>query len=193
MSRRNPYARLGFAVVALLLSQSPGLARASADPRPPEDMEEVQIIAARLKLGELRAEIVKTEDDFFAHLNELMADPEMHVICRTGPAKGSHIHKRVCEPQFVETANANYIRDLMQNLASASLSVSGSAFGSIVQPVPPGIAISGNELTFRSKVVSLLKDDAALRDLAYRRESLEVLYKAAQKARFKDGRIFARD
>lgn len=172
--------------IALAFLHAPALASADADPRRPEEMAEVQVLASRLKLTELRAEIARTEDEFYRLLNTLMDDPEMEVTCETGPPLGTHIQRRVCGPQFVASANAAYGRDMIQGL---SLAASG---GTYIPPVPPDLAIATHEGTFQRKVLGLVNGNAALRELAQRRQSLEVLYKAAQKARFK-GRVIATD
>lgn len=180
------HATLGLAAIALLLCQSSAFASASPDPRPPEDMEEVQILASRLKIDELRAEIVKTEDEFYDQFNKLIEDPEMRVICRVEPRIGSHINHRVCEAQFVATANADFAVGLLQGLAGASLG------GTYFPPVSPGADIVSYEVEFHRRAVALMKESPALRQLAQRRDMLAVLLKAAQKARFKD-RLISRD
>ncbi|HXC60145.1 MAG TPA: hypothetical protein VN645_12570 [Steroidobacteraceae bacterium] len=182
MNRLKQLPRLGLAATALLLLQMQDAAFASVDPRPAYEMEEVQVLGARVKLKELRAEIVRTEDQFYTELNKLLDDPEMHVNCEVGPPLGTHLSKRVCRPQFVATANAAYAREMIQELTARSLATTG---GSFVEPVSPGIAVGSSEIVFRSKVIGLLKGSPTLRELAQRRAKLEVLLKAAQKAHFR--------
>ena len=184
MNRRRSGSRLNLAALALL----PNLGWASANPRAPEDLEEVQIIASRHTPDELRAEIVKTEDAFYARLNELMDDPEMRVECRFEPPVGSHISRRVCAPQYIATANANYTRDMIQGLTLTALTPGGVYFTAAA----PGAAIAGNEVVFVRKVDELVTENPALRELAQRREKLEILLKAAQKARFKGNKAKVR-
>jgi len=172
------------AALALLLPFTPLVARASQDARPLYELDEVQVLASRFELSELRKAIVETEDRFYDLLNHLLDDPEMRVRCEVGPPLGSHLHRRVCGPQFIATARAEYARALIQALV-----LQGSATDSFrvafVDPVSPGAAIGPNEMVFRREVDGLMKSNASLRDLAQRRAKLEILLKAAQKARFK--------
>jgi hypothetical protein len=189
MRRSQAFNGWGVAVVAPLLSQHSGLSCAGADSRPVHEIEEVQIIASRYALADLRAELVKTEDAFYDQLNKLIEDPEMHVICTEEPPIGSRIHRRTCGPQYVATANANYTRELVQGLSLAASSLGGS----YVNPTAPGVAIGGNEVVFFRKVSVLMSADQTLRDLAQRREKLEILVKAAERAKFKRNRKVSRD
>jgi hypothetical protein len=158
-----------------------GLASAATTPRPLEEMPEVQILASRVKPSELRAELIKAEDAFYAQFNQLVEDPELRVWCRTEPPIGSHIHRRVCEAQFVESARAVFAREMIQGLGDAALG------GTYLFPAPPDSAIANTEVTFHREIERLIRDNASLRELAHRRAMLEVLLKAAQKARSRGG------
>jgi hypothetical protein len=171
---------------ALLLSLIPLGARSSQDARPLYELEEVQVLGTRLKLVELRAAIIETEDQFYGLLNQLLDDPEMRVMCNAGPPLGSHLHKRVCGPQFIATAKAEYARAWIQELTlQATATDTVRISGSFADPVSPGAAIGPNEIVFHRKVNALLESNSTLRDLATRRAMLAILLKAAQKARFK--------
>jgi hypothetical protein len=169
----------------LFLSTLP-MAHASQDTRRPEELEEVQVLGRRINISEVRTDIIKTEDRFYALLNQLLDDPEMHVTCDVGPPLGSHLHKRTCGPQFVSTANAEYTRAWIQGIALQALAGSASLSGTPSAAVSPGAAIGPAEITFHRKVNELLESNSDLRDLATRRAKLEILLKAAQKARWSE-------
>ena len=187
MSTRLHATCVNLSAIALLVSLSPSFAFAGADTGRPEDMEEVRVLGARAKLDELRAEIIRTETEFYEQLNKLLADPEMHVTCRVEPPTGSLVNRRVCEPRFIATANATYARDMIQSLALGAAAEYGRI--STSRPMLPGGTISSNELTFHRDVSGALQKSEKLRELVKRRASLEVLLRAAQKARFARNKV----
>jgi len=182
VNRSRQVPRVILASISLLLFQSVDGAHASADVRATYETEEVRVLASRLKLDELRAAMVETEDQFYEQLNKLLDDPEMRVTCSVGPPLGTHIQHRACGPQFIATANATYARAMISELTSQGLMTGGRSYA---DPPPPGASIGSSEIVFRRTVSGLVQNNPALRELAKRREKLQVLFKAAQKAHFK--------
>jgi hypothetical protein len=183
--RRSPGVCRSLAAISLLLPLSSFDAEGT-EAHPPEDIEEVQVLASRIRLAELRTEIVKVEDDFYDRLNELLDDPEFRVGCSTEPSIGTRISRRKCGPQYVATSNANYAREIAQALALAAVG------GTYSPPTPPGVSIAGNEVVLVRKVNDFIRSDVKLRSLAQRRASLEALLKETQRARSTDVRTGTR-
>jgi hypothetical protein len=183
VSRLRPASQRIIRASAVLLSIAAQVASASQDARPLYELDEVQVLGSRLKLSEVRTAIVQTEDRFYALLNQLLDDPEMSVTCDVGPPLGTHLHKRICGPQFIATARAEFARVWIGEVALQNVLLVPS-YGSFTPPESPGAAIGHNEIVLQSKVVDLMKSNSDLRDLARRRAMLEILLKAAQKARW---------
>jgi len=65
------------------------------------------VVTPEVRFGTLKKLLVQIEDDFFAKFNELNLDDDYDVVCYRFKPTGSHISRRVCEPQFYMDARAD--------------------------------------------------------------------------------------
>src|ERR1044071_6295677 len=56
------------------------------------------------KPADLRKQIAKTEQEFFALYNKPNTDPQSAMVCKRERAGGTVFATRVCQPQYVEAA-----------------------------------------------------------------------------------------
>jgi len=82
---------------------------AQSDDVPPDDtnatIDEITVMGVR-ELGQLRAELVRAEDDVYATYNELNDDDDYDIICKLQAPIGSQIKRRVCQARLYRDALA---------------------------------------------------------------------------------------
>jgi len=93
-----------FLVSPLLIAQdAPPSEEANQQGRLPYEV----IVTPEVRFGTLKKLLIQIEDDFFAKFNELNLDDDYDVVCYRFKPTGSHISRRVCEPQFYMDARAD--------------------------------------------------------------------------------------
>lgn len=71
-----------------------------------EEIEEI-IVYGEKSLGNLRREVYRTEENFFAAFNSLNDDEEYDVHCFYEVPSFTHIRRHVCKANFIKDATAN--------------------------------------------------------------------------------------
>lgn len=94
-------------------AQAQAPAQAEAQSAAPKEQLDEQVIEGK-RLSDLRADIVKTEDRFFAAYNRLNHDREYSMECAHSAPTGSRLTQRSCVPRMVNTANAEAARNFLQ-------------------------------------------------------------------------------
>ncbi len=87
---------------------------AKSDDAPPDEtnttIDEITVMGVR-ELGQLRAELVRAEDDVYATYNELNDDDDYDIICKLQAPIGSQIKRRVCQARLYRDALAAEVED----------------------------------------------------------------------------------
>jgi len=102
--------RLRCVLVAVLLALLCGTSFLSAaypqtgDVEKPQVLDEVTVEAHRQKLSQLRRQIKKSVDDFFAAFNKANTVPGYDTRCGDEKPSGSNIASHICRPRFVADA-----------------------------------------------------------------------------------------
>lgn len=76
-----------------------------AEEKSAEPIEEI-IVYGEKSLGNLRRELYKTEENFFAVFSSLNDDEEFDILCFYEVPSFTHIRKHVCRANFVKDATA---------------------------------------------------------------------------------------
>lgn len=71
------------------------------------------VVTPNVTFGRLKKLLVQIEDDFFDKFNELNLDDDYDVDCYRFKPTGTHISRRVCEPEFFKDARAENSSDVM--------------------------------------------------------------------------------
>jgi hypothetical protein len=156
----------GLAVFALM---SAGTVQAAANGAATEttDIPEVQVVGKRLY--QMRQDIIKAEDKFFAKFNELNKDDDFDVHCAMTAETGTRLKKRVCKLQFYENAQAEEAQAMLRG-----------------DYAPPAdlVALERSD-EYKQKALAVINANPELRRLIREREALEKKYAATRKERFK--------
>ena len=131
--------------------------------------EEVVVVSRRGLVG-LRAQILAAEDRVYALFNALNDDDQLDIHCYTETRTGTNISRRVCKPNYVDSATAVD----GQSQLSALRSELGSA------QMPSRTVIQSKDRILRDKLAALVNDNAELRDAVVRHAELRATYESAR-------------
>ena len=166
-----------FAVPACSLAAAEDVAgTASKEKADTVEVPEVIIKGHKEKLSRLEAEVVKAQDAFYDAFNQVNTVKEYETHCDTEMPVDSHIHRRVCNPEFVHRAT--------QDEAMAALGLGVARPGSMV--------IIGKMPAYHKYVRDLVHQNPKLRKALGLYYSLSQHYEAVRKERFK-GKWFVWD
>jgi hypothetical protein len=131
------------------------------------ELPEVQVVGKRLY--QMRQDIIKAEDKFFAMFNELNKDDDYDVHCTVEAPTGTRLKKRVCRVQFYEKAQAEEAQALLRG-----------------EFAPPADLVAvERSAEYERKALAVINANPELRKLVKEREELEKKYNATRKERFK--------
>jgi hypothetical protein len=91
-------------VMAILALAAARVAQAAAVSAVAETTELPEVKVEGRRLSQMRQDIIKAEDRFFAAFNELNKDDDFDMHCATQAPLGTHIQTRVCRVRFYEKA-----------------------------------------------------------------------------------------
>jgi hypothetical protein len=74
-------------------------------------LDDIIVNGKRDTLGRLRTEMDKAEDSIYAGYNEINTEPEYETHCREETDSQTRMRKRICQPKFVDTEQANYAQE----------------------------------------------------------------------------------
>jgi len=155
--------------LAVLAWASAGVVQAASAPAATESTElpEVQVMGKRL--SQMRQDIIKTEDKFFALFNELNKDDDYDVHCGNEARTGTRLKQRVCRVHYYEKAQADEARAMLT--------------GDYAPPADMIALERGAE--YEKKALAVINAHPELRKLIRERDALEKKYAATRKQRFK--------
>jgi hypothetical protein len=166
-------------IVALFATQC----LAAADPKPVspgENLDELVIRAKRLKLREMRAQIVEVENRFYAKYNELNTNDDYDIHCREYAATGSISKDRVCRASFEERLDIHYARDVMRMM---------DGVGTVPPPQAPDRELLEKYALLRKHALKVINANPELRRMVREREALDKAYNEEQRIRL-NGRVY---
>lgn len=158
-------------IVAVLMAYALGMGPVhAASPEPVSEtteLPEVQVMGKRLY--QMRQDIIKAEDKFFALFNQLNTDDDYDVHCAMEAPTGTRLKQRVCRVQFYEKAQAEEAQAILR--------------GEYAPPADLVAVERGAE--YERKALAVINAHPELLKLVREREALEKKYNAARKERFK--------
>jgi hypothetical protein len=157
--------------LALICCQAAFAQQAPAS-KPAEPIEEVEINAAREKLRDLRAELVRMEDQFYAKYNEMNKDDQYDVVCHMEARTGTILKSRVCRPVYENDATEAEARALLDGRSAP----------------PASMVVLSKYPDFRKNMLDLMRKSPELRRVVKDREALEKRYQAVRKKKF-EGKV----
>jgi hypothetical protein len=114
--------------------------------------------------ADLRRQIAKTDEEFFALYNKLNTDPQYEMVCKMERADGSTFATRVCQPRYVEAAQQ----------ANASQRLQAATHAGRVDAANPNAALPfGQDDAYRQNVLDVLQKSPRLRALGEKRDALQ--------------------
>jgi hypothetical protein len=155
------------AILAALTSAGAAYAAAPGAVTETTELPEVQVLGKRLY--QMRQDIIKAEDRFYAKFNELNTDDDFDIHCTMEAPTGTRLKQRACRVQFYEKAQADEAR----------------AFLTGDYAPPADLVVLQRHAEYEQKALALLKAHPELLKLARERDALEKKYNATRKERFK--------
>jgi hypothetical protein len=169
---------LSVAIGAGLVAQIGGATQASVSVPVPAAEESDEVIVRGTPLWELRENVIKAEDRFYARYNELNKVDDFDVECRWSAPTGSHVMRRSCLTRLAVRVNQEYATNFVSFLADTG-------------PAPdldPHIGLLDRYGEFKDNVQYLLKVNPDLRRLVQERAATVKRYNDERRKYFK-GRL----
>lgn len=162
-------------LLAMALSQNVS----AAETTPRSETDEVVVRGERVKLDEMREEIIQLEDNFYARYNELNTVRDFDILCIAEAKTGTRFIKRSCRPVYQEKAVNEEGKAAFEVLQSfRSRGMAGSP------PVPAAGTIERRRLEFQKNMEEVARRNPQLGELLKQRGELIERYKAQQKKVF---------
>jgi hypothetical protein len=172
------------------------VAAASASTRD-GSLNEVVIEARRARLTEMRQEMIRLEDSFYARYNELNTRDDFDVHCAEETRAGSRLEKRFCKAVYESKAIEDESRGYLIYLQRESPGPGGSPNpgGRAAQPsqppptmggppVPAIVFIEAKRPEFRRNIAELTRSNPELMQLLKDRDQLQKRYDATRRKLF---------
>jgi hypothetical protein len=145
-------------------------------------IDEVEVTGSYQKLSAMLKEYEKVEDQFYELYNTLNTDPEYRVSC--GESESHDVRRQVvlggrrnCVPQFVERAQQQEARDLLDGHVPLSATLA------VIQKTP----------AYQKHMTTLVAQNPKLLELLMKRSALEQRYTEVRGKKFAGGRVFVWD
>ena len=159
----------------------------------PSDLDEVLVRAQRVQLQEMRKEMVRLEDQFYARYDELNTNDDFDIHCFKEARTGTRIIKRTCRAAYEDEALQEegqaalairqYVQPGLQSYKFAFLPDPKMLVGGT--PAPPMMTILAHLDEFRANMKDVVSRDPQLLDLLRERAELIRRYEAARRRIFK--------
>jgi hypothetical protein len=135
------------------------------------ELDEVQVVGKRLY--QMREDIIKAEEKFYALYNELNTDDDYDVHCTMEVPTGTRFRYRTCKTVFLAKAQEAEARYFMTGEFAPSADV---------------VALE-RRVEYQDKALALINAHPELRKLIREREELERKYEETRKKRFEENGI----
>ena len=135
---------------------------------PTELLDEVEVHSRRL--SQMRHDVIKEEDRFYALFNDLNRDDDFDVHCKWDAHTGTLIKQRICKVAYYEKAQEEESVALLN--------------GDIVTPADLVALVRAPEA--RGKMLAVINANPELRRLIRKRDSLQRRYEETRAARLKE-------
>ncbi|MET0279671.1 MAG: hypothetical protein ABW278_00915 [Steroidobacteraceae bacterium] len=163
-------------------------AMAVAGASPVSTLDEVKVEAARIKLSEMRRELVRMEDEFYARYNELNGRDEFDVHCAEEARIGTQLRRRYCravyESEAMENEGSSYAELLQRTIPVPPSGGSDGPATADGPPVPAMLAIEAKRPDFRKNMLSVTRAHPELARLLKTRSELAKRYESTRRKSF---------
>jgi hypothetical protein len=173
MLRRWLFSRLALLLTGGLvgvLAQGADAPLPAAPAQAPENVQQLdEVVILGKKLYQLRQDVVKAEDRFYAAYNELNTDNDYDIKCEQTTTAGTRLKSRQCKPVFFAEAEAAEARSMLTG-----------------EYAPPAQLVALERADeYRKKALEVINRSPELRKLVRERDALERGYLKARQERFK--------
>jgi hypothetical protein len=195
MASRRMRMRHAMFAMALLLAAPHAQASAPA-PAPAaqqSDLDEIVVQGQRVQLQEMRKELVRLEDRFYARYDELNTNDDFDIHCFKEARTGTRIIKRTCRAVYEDNALQEegqaalairqYVQPGLQTYKYKDLPDPRMLVGET--PAPPIMAILARLDEFRANMKDVVSRDPQLLGLLRDRAELARRYEATRRRIFK--------
>jgi len=129
------------------------------------------------KPSDVRKQITKTEEQYFALYNKLNTVRQYDMVCRMDTPTGTTFAKRVCQPRYVQAAQQASATQRVQSAIEAGATagagntrgpdVGAGAAGAV------GVNTAGSDEGFRKNMLEVLQASPELQALGKKRDELQ--------------------
>lgn len=132
-----------------------------------------EVVVSGTRLWNLRQDVIKADDAFYALFNQLNQDDDFDMHCRDERLIGLHITKRMCRPGYLEAAQQDEARETLARINGQPATVSP----------PPEHVLLQRETEWRDNLLRVINSDPRLQQLFRERERLQRRYEAERDRR----------
>lgn len=165
-------------LAALLLA--PGLLAATDSADRPQVLEEVEVRDTPVTLEELRQEMIRVEDRFYARYNELNRNDLFDIHCADMVRTGTRLTGRYCRAVYEERAFEKEGREHLWALQFQA----GPPPKEWIPPTPAIVAIERRRKDFRQAMIDATRRHPELLDLLKERAALAEQYEQSRRNQF---------
>ncbi len=136
------------------------------------------------KASDIRKQMSKLEDEYFALYNKLNTDRQYDMVCRKEAQTGSRFLKRVCKPRYLESAQQSAASGACSRPSRPALRHPPIRAGPTSARHPhraSGTPVGGLDEGFRKNMLDVLQKSPELQALGKKRDELQERLNAATK------------
>jgi len=150
MSHRNNsfHALIAAFPVVLLAGEAPAPTAAQPPVAQVDSLGEVLVEGHRKQQQQMRLELQRIEQRFYARYNELNTDDEFDIHCADEALTGTAFRNRTCQPRFVADISADVSGQMIERF---------KAYGDLRAPTPAGASIANRRIDMERKMLELFR------------------------------------
>jgi hypothetical protein len=177
------------ALLPALILLSQGIVTTVAASTPVEGtLDELVVEARRTRLTELRNEMIRLEDEFYARYNELNDNDDFDIHCAREAKVGTRLERRYCravyENEILAVEGRDYHIDLLRCCDLSTPIPAGTERPPPQPPVPAIVLIEARKPDFRKTMVQVTTEHPELAQLLRERAEAAQRYEATRRKLF---------
>jgi hypothetical protein len=151
-------------------------------------LDELVVEAKRTRLTELRNEMIRLEDEFYARYNELNENDDFDISCAREARVGTRLERRYCravyENEIMAVEGRDYHIDLLRCCDTSTPIPKGTERPPAQPPVPAIVMIEARKPDFRKTMVTVTSAHPELTELLRQRAEAAQRYEATRRKLF---------
>lgn len=160
------------------------LAAGAGPPAAGTVLDEVLVRAKRVRIDELRREVIRLEDQLYARYNDVNRIGRFDIVCSDDARTGTRIERRYCRPKFEDTAKAEEGQVAFLSIAQVHDPYAPVPAASVQLPDSPVPKIMAQVPHFQRHMRQIMQEDQQLQQLLQERAAAQERLQRAQRELF---------